>query len=451
MGVHIIRKGLDLPITGEPDQAVQDSGAVRHVALLGADYHGMKPRMIVAEGERVLRGQALFEDRKTPGVFFTAPGTGTVKAIHRGDKRAFLSLVIALDEGDAAGEQVGFESWKGSAPGDADGVRALLVESGLWTALRTRPYSKVPSPQSQPRSLFVTAIDTNPHAPALDPLVAARRDDWAAGLQALRTLVSGSVFLCVAKGSSIDAAGVSGVTVEQFGGKHPAGLVGTHIHQLDPAGRERVQWSIGLQDVLAIGALCRTGKLDMQRVVAVGGPAAAKPRHLRTRIGANVDELLAGDVTDGTRVVSGSVLAGRAATGEVSGYLGRYHQQVSLIAEGGKREFMGWLTPGANAFSTIRIYLSGLMPGKKFAFDTDTHGSGRAMVPIGMYERVMPLDIMPTFLLRALVVGDLEQAEKLGALELDEEDLALCTFVCPGKIDYGSHLRECLTQIEKEG
>ncbi len=451
MGVHLIRKGLDLPITGEPDLAVQDGAAIRHVAVLGADYHGMKPRMIAQVGERVLRGQPLFEDRKTAGVFYTAPGTGTVEAIHRGDKRAFLSLVIALDEGDAAGEQVAFENWKGSAPSDAAGARALLVESGLWTALRTRPYSKVPSPESQPRSLFVTATDTSPHAPTLDPIVAARRDDWAAGLQALRTLVSGNVFLCVGKGSSIDAAGVSGVTVEQFGGKHPAGLVGTHIHLLDPASRERVQWSIGMQDVLAIGTLFRTGKLDVQRVVAIGGPAAAKPRHVRTRLGANDDQLLAGDSLGGARVVSGSVLAGRAATGDVVGYLGRYHQQIALLSEGGERQFLGWLTPGANAFSTIRIYLSSLMPGKKFAFDTDTHGSGRAMVPIGMYERVMPLDVLPTFLLRALVVGDLEQAEKLGALELDEEDLALCTFVCPGKIDYGSHLRECLTQIEKEG
>lgn len=453
MGVHSIRKGLDLPISGAPAATREAGAAVRHVAVLGADYHGMKPRMIAQVGDRVLRGQQLFEDRKTEGVFFTAPGTGTVKAIHRGAKRAFLSLVIELDDGDAADEQVAFESWTGSAPTDAAGVQALLVESGLWTALRTRPYSKVPAPGTQPRSLFVTAIDTSPLAPDVDAIVAARKEDWAAGLKALRALISGNVYLCVGKGSSIDAAGVSGVSVEQFGGKHPAGLPGTHIHLLDPAGRERVQWSIGAQDVLAIGALCQTGKLDVRRVVSVAGPAASNPRHLETRLGASTDELLAGEVQGGAtaRVVSGSVLAGRSAAGEVSGFLGRYHQQLSLLEEGGERKFMGWLTPGGSAFSTIRIYLSSLMPGKKFAFDTDTNGSHRAMVPIGMYERVMPLDILPTFLLRSLAVGDLEQAEKLGALELDEEDLALCTFVCPGKIDYGSHLRDVLTQIEKEG
>lgn len=459
MSTHTIGKGLDLPLAGAPSAivagaAVEAGRAVREVAVLGADYHGMKPRMIVAEGERVVRGQALFEDRKTLGVMFTAPGTGVVKAIHRGDKRAFHSLVITLDDGDAAGEQVTFAAYRGGpvASLDRGAIEALLIESGLWNALRTRPYSKVPAPETQPSTLFVTAMDSSPHAADVAAVVAGRKDDFRVGLQALRTLVQGKMALCVAKGSAVDACGVAGVTLAQFGGKHPAGLAGTHMHLIEPASRVRTQWSIGAQDVLAIGHLFATGELDTRRVVALTGPSASQPRHVMTRLGASLDDLLQGEgVGEGVRVVSGSVLSGRVAMGEVVGFLGRLHQQVSLLKEGNKRYFMGWLTAGANAYSTVRIYLSSLMPGKAFAMDTDTHGSGRAMVPIGMYERVMPLDILPTFLLRALIVGDLETAEQLGALELDEEDLALCTFVCPGKIDYGAHLRSCLTQIEKEG
>jgi Na+-transporting NADH:ubiquinone oxidoreductase subunit A len=459
MSTYTIGKGLDLPLVGAPSAfgagaALEAGRAVREVALLGADYHGMKPRMIVAEGERVVRGQALFEDRKTLGVMFTAPGTGVVRAINRGDKRTFLSLVIALDAGDEGGEQATFATYRSAPVASLDraAIEALLIESGLWTALRTRPYSKVPAPDTQPSTLFVTAIDSQPHAADVAAIVAGRKDDFRVGLEALRRLVEGNVVLCVAKGSAVDACGVAGVTVAHFAGKHPAGLAGTHMHLIEPASRSRTQWSIGAQDVLAIGHLFATGELDVRRVVALTGPSATQPRHVMTRIGASIDDLLQGEVAgDGVRVVSGSVLSGRVATGDVIGFLGRLHQQVSLLKEGNKRQFMGWLTAGASAYSTVRIYLSSLMPGKSFAMDTDTHGSARAMVPIGMYERVMPLDILPTFLLRALIVGDLETAEQLGALELDEEDLALCTFVCPGKIDYGAHLRSCLTQIEKEG
>lgn len=456
MGVHTIRRGLDLPIAGVPAAQIEEGAPITRVALIGLDHVGMKPRMIVEVGERVLRGQPLFEDRQAPGVLHTAPGTGTVRAIHRGDKRAFLSMVIDLDDGAAETEQVAFAAYTGrpAAEYQSEAVEALLIESGLWAAIVRRPFGRSPLPGTRPEALFITAIDSRPHAPDVAAIVKARRDDFAAGLTALRALVSGKVFLCVGAGAGVDACGVAGVDVEAFAGKHPAGLVGTHMHLLSPASIGHEQWAIGAQDVLAIGALFRSGRLDVQRVVAIGGPAAQRPRHVRTRLGADLQALTDGEcaqVNGDVRVVSGSVLDGRAAGDEVLGYLGRFHEQVSLIGEGRQRELLGWLTPGLNSFSTARIYLSSLLGGKRFAMDTNTRGSQRAMVPIGMYERVMPLDILPTFLLRSLLVGDIEQAQKLGALELCEEDLALCTFVCPGKNDYGELLRACLAQIEKEG
>lgn len=458
MAAHRIKKGLDLPITGAPTQQVSDAnpssqGAGAQVAILGADYIGMKPRLLVKVGARVLKGQQVFEDRKNDGVMFTAPGSGEVVAIHRGAMRKFLSMVIQLDGQD---EAVRFSHYTGepAAALSADAVRALMIESGAWTYLRARPYNRVPEVGSTPESIFVAAMDTEPLSGDVDVIYAGHEAAFQTGLAALRHLTDGGVYLCVGAGSKISAGSVSGISTETFSGPHPAGLAGTHMHTLKPAGRNNVQWSIGLQDTIALGYLFQTGELYTDRVVAVCGPKAKQPRLLKTRVGVQLSALLDGEIAadgDEVRVISGSVLSGRSAGSEEEGFLGARHAQVSLIREDKDRHFMGWLSPGPNNFSVKPIFLSALMPGKRFAMGTNQHGQGRAMVPIGMYEKVMPLDILPTFLLRALITGDLETAEQLGALELDEEDLALCTFVCPGKIEYGPLLAERLAQIHKEG
>lgn len=448
MAAHRITKGLDLPIAGDPQQTLAAGPKLRRVALLGSDYVGMKPKMEAKVGDRVKRGQLLFEDRKAPGVRFTAPAAGQVVAIHRGEKRAFLSLVIEQDGSD---DQVEFASFSTHAGDSADSVKALLLESGLWTALRMRPFSRVPTPDGTPRALFVTAVDTNPHAPDVATVLKGKEADFKRGLAVLAKLAP-RTFLCKSSKLQIDAG--PGIQVEDFDGVHPAGNVGTHIHMLSPVDRERVVWHIGYQDVVAVGVLFATGKLDTRRVVSLAGPVVQRPRLLETQQGASLDELTAGELTAGeNRVVSGSVLSGRTASGEALGYLGRYHNQVSALLEGRQRELLGWLAPGGNKFSIIPVYFGflGKLLGKKFNMTTTTNGSPRAMVPIGMYERVMPLDIHPTFLLRSLLVGDTDRAIQLGALELDEEDLALCTFVDPGKADFGVVLRKNLSEIEKEG
>ncbi len=455
MGLHKIRKGLDLPILGQPEQKISDAKPVRRVALMGEDYIGMKPTMHVAEGDVVRRGQLVFEDKKIPGVRFTAPAAGKVVAVNRGARRAFQSLVIELDDRERSGEvqdSQDFEHFSGKDVStlSRDQVRDLLLESGLWTALRARPFGRTADPATSPKSIFVTAADSEPLAPNPSLVLEGREEDFRRGLQALGKLTDGTVYLCKAAGASIPTD--DGAQVEEFSGPHPSGTAGLHIHTLDPVDRKKWVWHLGYQDVAAIGTLFATGELDVHRVVAIAGPPVRSPQLFRTRLGASVDDLLEGQVEDGDlRAISGSVLSGRQASGEVLGYLGRYHQQISVIREDRRREFLGWLGAGSQKFSTASAYLSALAPQRKYDFTTTTHGSGRAMVPIGMYERIMPMDIMPSFLLRALYVGDIERSEELGCLELAEEDLALCTFVCPGKTDWGPKLRDVLTTIEKEG
>lgn len=460
MAVHRIRKGLDLPIAGAPEQQIEPAATVHRVALLAHDYHFMKPRFHVAVGDRVKRGQLLFEDRKTEGVLFTSPAAGSVVAINRGVRRAFQSIVIELSEAERDGtpgedELQTFAGFTGKpiAELDREQVQALLVESGEWTALRTRPFSTVPKPGDVPRSIFVTAIDTNPLAPDPAVVLGGRMDEFNRGLEALSALTDGNVFLCCRPGSPFDGGGVERIRVEQFQGPHPAGLAGTHIHLLDPVSRDKTVWSVGYQDVAAIGALFGDGRLDVARVVALAGPVVTKPRLLATRRGAEVATLVEGELEPGpNRVISGSVLHGATAKGEVFGYLGRTANQISCLREDSERRFFGWLRPGFDRFSVTRAFGSALRGSSaRYDFTTTTHGAHRAMVPIGLYEKVMPLDIMPTFLLRALLMDDLERAEALGCLELDEEDLALCSFVSPGKEDYGPALRRNLLEIWKEG
>lgn len=454
-GVHRLRKGLDLPIGGRPQPTLQDAAPSARVALLAADYPGLKPTMEVQVGDRVLRGQRLFHEKKNPAVRFTSPAAGTVTAIHRGEKRALISVVIELDAGerDGRGECLAFDSYTGRPPAELEGdeVRALLLESGLWTALRTRPFSRVPDPGSTPRALFVTAMDTHPLAPAPEDVLAGRERDFEAGLGGLARLTPGPTYLCTAAGSALDAPPDSAIRVERFEGPHPAGTAGVHIHVLDPVHRAKTVWHVGYQDVAAIGTLLATGALDVARVISLAGPGARHPRLLRTRIGACTADLTRNELADGAqRIVSGSVLGGRTAQGDAEGYLGRYHHQITLLPEANRREFLGWLAPGKDKFSVTNAFASALSRARLFPFTTSTNGSRRPMVPIGTYEQVMPMDLEPTFLLRALITGDLEQAEQLGALELDEEDLALATFVCPGKYEYGPLLRELLDRIQRE-
>lgn len=443
-----IKKGLDIPLSGSPKQVIHDGPSIKSVALLGEEYVGMRPTMLVELGDKVKRGQALFEDKKNPGVFFTSPVSGTVSAINRGAKRVLQSVVIDTDGSDDA---VQFQSFSAAELTSLEGqvVRKQLLESGLWTAFRTRPFSTSPAADGQPSAIFVTAMDSNPLAADAAVVIGADAEAFQHGLTVLSRLTDKKVYVCKTAGATIPT--VASVVTEEFAGPHPAGLPGTHIHLIDPVSLKKVAWHIGYQDVIAIGKLFTSGQYVADRVISLAGPVVKEPRLIKTVLGASLEQIVAGQLQEGTnRIISGSVLNGKQSVG-VHAYLGRFHTQVSALAEGYEKEFLGWLAPGSKKFSVTRAYLSHLNPKRLFNMTTTTNGSDRAMVPIGNYERVMPLDILPTLLLRDILVGDTDGAVSLGCLELDEEDLALCTFVCPGKYDYGVALRNCLTTIQKEG
>ena len=449
MGLTKIKKGLTLPITGDPEQVISESNIPKRVAVLGDDYTGMKPTMEVKVGDRVKLGQVLFSDKKMPAVKYTSPGAGKVIEINRGEKRHFLSVVIELD----GNEEITFQSYSETKLDSLTRKEIVdqLLDSGLWTSLRARPFSRVANPDVQPHSIFITAMDTNPLAPDVDKIIEGNKPNFITGLKILSKLTDGKLFLCKSPAANIPVNGVDRLNIEEFDGPHPAGNVGTHIHFLDPVGRNKTIWHISAQDVISVGILFSTGKLNTERIVSLAGPGVKNPRLIRTRMGAAISDIVEGELNEGdNRVISGSVFMGHSAEGPVN-YLGRYHQQISVLVEWRDRKFFGWLSLGSNLFSVKRILISSLTPKKKFNFTTALQGGKRAIVPSGSYEKVMPLDILPTYLLRALAVSDVEESEALGCLELDEEDLSLCTFVCPSKIDHGINLRRTLTIIEKEG
>ncbi len=444
-----IKKGLDIPVAGRPEPVFDDAPEPKTVAAVATDVWGMRPSMAVRVGDRVRTGEKLFEDKRNPGVPFTATGTGEIVAINRGAKRSLQSVVIRLDGDDP----VGFDACSADelATLKRERARDNLIASGLWTAFRTRPFGRVPAPDATPAAIFVTAIDTYPLA--VDPSIIIDQDPEAFvnGLVLMSRLTDGKVHVCTGPDAGIPMPELEQIEHTEFEGPHPAGLAGTHIHFLEPVSVSRTVWHIGYQHVLAMGRLFAKGHLSTRRIVTLGGPKVLKPRLLRTRMGACVNDILEGELEDGpVRVISGSILSGHRATGPL-GYLGRYHRQVTVLAEGQEREFMHWARLGFGKYSATRAFAAHFSREHPAELSTTQNGSVRALVPIGAFERVMPLDILATPLLKAIVVQDTDSAQQLGALELDEEDLALCAFVCNGKYEYGPALRETLDEIEANG
>ena len=425
-----LRKGLDLPISGAPDQAQITDHRPRTIAVLGRDFIGLKPRVLVKEGDVVAAGAPIFAHKDTPNVLITAPLSGRVKAINRGYRRALVSVEIDVDEAIA---QTDF-----STIGDSEtaaGITEKLCASGLWTAFRARPFSKVAQPGTAPAAIFINAMDTEPLA--ADPVVAisAQAAAFEKGLATIAKLGAQKTYLCHAAGAAIAGKDLDGIESASFSGPHPAGLSGTHMHFLRPPSIDKEVWTIGYQDVIAIGRLVIDGLYKPARLISLAGPLASKPRLVRTVLGASLKELTDGEYDAGVpaRIISGSVLNGAAVSDAADAFLGRYANQVTLIEEDQKQNVLGWIRPMAHKYA-LQPVLGSAFSGAKFPLTSNLNGGRRAMVPLGTFEELMPQDYLPTQLLRALLVMDTDAAQELGALELDEEDLSLATFACPAKI-----------------
>ena len=450
--VFKIKKGLEIPIKGEPSLDTVNEVTTKSVGVLGSDFHGMKPTMLVKEDDSVVKGQPLFEDKKNPGVIFTAPVSGIISSINRGDRRAFLSLIIEKKENDL--DQIEFSTSQNLSDLDNVTIVNTLINSGTWTAFRTRPFSKIPNIQDRPNEIFISLIDSNPLS--IDPELIIKSDEehFNEGLKVLLRLTNNSLNVSTKPSSTIKKLDLENLFYYEFDGPHPVGLVGTQIHNISPASLSNQIWTIGYQDVLMIGKLFKTGLLDNTKKIALSGPMVKDPTMIISENGANLDEILDGKtIGENNRIISGSVLNGSASKAPTN-FLGRYHNQITVLREvnKGDREFLNFLRPELKKHSFLRVFLTKLKEkGLNLNYTTAMNGSDRAIVPLGIYEDIFPYKIMITQLLRSIVVGDTESAQKLGILELDEEDLALCTYSCPSKYDYGSLLREMLTKIEEEG
>ena len=432
-----ISRGLDIELDGVPSQPRIDSGGpVRHVAVLGQDFPQLKPSMQVAVNDRVRLGDTVYFDRLDSAVRVVAPGSGAVVAINRGPRRALISVVIRLE--DSVPNEFDRHTAKEINALSSPDVRRRLLESGLWTALRARPFDRVPASESEPRWLFVTAMDTSPGG--FDPgLVLEGNDrDFEDGVRVLARLGAKTLYVCHSPGVRVPLPPeLSQVRRVEFRGPHPAGLPGTHIARLARPTLDDQAWHIGYQDVLAIGHLFRRGALATERVISVCGAGALRPRLLRTRLGASLDELLRDDATAGSTVLSGSVFSGRSVS-EADPYLGRFHQQVCLLGS--------QTGPRNNALWNI---LRGIVHPKPVLGAADGN-SAAGLLPVEAFERVWPHRVPPVALLRAVLARDTETAEKLGCLAFAEEDMALLTAVCPARLDYGAALRRTLKAIQQD-
>ena len=441
-----LKKGLNLPVEGAPQRGITDGPAVQKVALLGADYVGLKPRLKVEEGDLVAAGSPVFSHKDTEDVLVTSPVSGRVKAINRGARRVLVSVEIEIAPGQ---EPLDF-----SSVGDeesVEGIATRLAASGLWTSFRTRPYSKVPASNERPAAIYVTAMDTEPLSADAAEIIDDDRESFVKGLEIVAKISEGSTYLCYSEGADVPGAEVEGVEPVTFSGPHPAGLAGTHMHFLEPPTAERFVWTIGYQDVTAIGRLFTTGRLDGSRIIALTGPKMKKPRLVRTIAGASMVDLTRGGFEEDApvRLISGSILSGRAGSNE-SAYVGRYARQLTVIEEDKTQHSFGWIRPMREKYAMQPVLGSAFFK-KTYALTSNLNGGRRAMVPYGTFEELMPQDFLPTQLLRAMLVMDTDQAQALGVLELDEEDMGLVGFACPAKYEYGEALRDCLTKIEKEG
>ena len=436
-------KGLDIRLQGEAQKTIVDAPLASEYAVSPLDFEGIVPKMLVKVGDTVEAGSPLFFDKKRPEILFTSPVSGTVAAVNRGEKRKILSVVVTADKEVAYKKFASLDLSKASR----EQIIELLLESGLWTMFVQRPYGVVATPSDKPKAIFVSAFDSAPLAIDYDFALADQQQPLQKGFDVLRRLTDGKVHLSYNACSQVPQ--VEGVELHAFKGKHPAGNVGVQIHHIDPINKGEKVWALNIQDVVILGRLFLTGKVDFSRVIAVAGSCVAEPKYYRVVAGASVESILGGKLSnEHARVISGNVLTGRNVGKE--GFLGVNANQLTVIPEGDSYEFLGWAMPRFKKFSVSRAYFSWLLPCRKYNLDTNLNGGERAFVMNDLYEKYLPMDIYPVHLVKACIANDLDKMENLGIYEVIEEDLALCEFVCPSKIEMQQIIRNGINTMIKE-
>lgn len=448
MATFIIKKGRDIKLKGAASKEVVTLRVPSQVAIKPLDIKGIKPRLVVKPDDLVKVGTPLLEDKYHPEIKLVSPASGKVLSINRGDKRALLSVVVQTD-GRQEPEIFQIYTSNEIRGLSREVITKALLQAGFWPCLRQRPFSKIAAPGGTPKSIFVQAMNTEPLALDIDAVLDGLENEFQAGLDALTRLTNGAVTLCCRQGAKSKAlTQAKNVQTHFFSGPHPAGNVGTHIHHVDPLGKGEVVWHIRAEDVLRIGSFLIKGIYSPEKFVAVTGEGAPKAVYVRTIVGAPVSHLVQGTPAPDMRYLSGSVLSGQDVG--PNGFLGFYDSQITVLPKGGRREFLGWISPGFNKYSFSRTFFSALTPNREISMNTDKNGSDRAIVLNDVYDKYVSLDIMTFFLIKAVWVGDIEEMERLGILECDEEDFALCTFACPSKFDVGAIVRQGLDMVEKD-
>jgi len=442
-----LKKGFDIRIKGASEKVIASVSQPEKFAVKPVDFPGLTPKLNVKPGDKVLAGTPLFHDKLQPEIVFTSPVSGIVLSLERGDRRKMLEVVVEK----SGSENIDFGKGDPSRLSRAE-IREKLLASGLWPAIRQRPYHVIAKPGDVPKSIFISGFDSAPLAPDYNYVMDnSPASAFQTGIDALAKMTDGKVHL-ILNGSVVSSkflTGATGVEISTFSGPHPAGNTGVHIHHIDPVNKGEKVWYVNLQDVIAIGKLFTDGIYCPERIIALTGSEVVKPQYYKLLSGSSVASLVTGNVKQGNlRYISGNVLTGTKI--EADGYLGYYDSQVTVIPEGHKYEFFGWMAPGAKKFSFYNIFLSKLMPARDYELDTNLHGGERAFVLTGQYEKVVPMDIYPMQLFKAILAEDVDAMENLGIYEIAEEDFALCEFICPSKIEIQSIIRKGIGLMMKE-
>lgn len=442
-----IRKGLNIKLAGKAEKVLEKTELLSTYAVKPTDFPGLVPKLLVKPEDKVKAGTPLFYDKNKPEVLFTSPVSGTVKTINRGERRAILEVIVESD-----GSQV-FEQFEtGNLESlSRDEVKAIILKSGAWPGIIQRPYAVVANPADSPKSIFISGLDSAPLASDYDYAITGEEAAMQKGVDVLRKLTDGAVHLTVAADNATNSIfnRIKGVEYHQISGPHPAGNVGIQIHHIAPINKGDVVWTLDPWAVIILGRLFLKGIYDAQKVIALVGSEVLKPRYYRVISGAGIEKIVAGKVSDAPlRYISGNVLTGEKVT--THGFLGYYHNTLTVIPEGKHFEFLGWAAPGFNKFSASKTFLSSLLPKKTYRLDTNLNGGERAYVMTGQYEKVVPMDIYPVHLIKAILAEDIEAMENLGIYEVAEEDFALCEYVCTSKIEVQEIVRRGLDMMMKE-